>query len=339
MTAGNKIYGLRTALNLTQEKLGELVGTSRQTISKWELDLAFPEPAKLITLCRTLGISTDELLSCFEEENPVSGGYGVYRDDNHEVVITSRYALEYYSDGRRLGACLYAGDEKRKSLLAVCEYDSENKSTSYAYKTNNGKNVYEGDTLCNRLGALFDSSRAGRMKLIEPIYIGNSEIPLPYVGEKSVSQCLSAWRNRSILHSDSDSLDFTLCTNKLEYVFSIVRSENNIYCGASNNQVFDMGLIGGRQYFRLRAYKDNSAPFCAFSCDFGYMPALLKLTECVTDTSDAVRCNITGGRNLGSSNFVYFIKRFCRDEIVLAGCGGDEYYYHRDEPYSERIMS
>ena len=43
MTLGSKLAQERKLKNLTQEQLAELLGVSRQAISKWESDLAFPE--------------------------------------------------------------------------------------------------------------------------------------------------------------------------------------------------------------------------------------------------------------------------------------------------------
>ena len=43
MTLGNKLAKLRKENNYTQEQLAELLGVSRQAISKWESDAAYPE--------------------------------------------------------------------------------------------------------------------------------------------------------------------------------------------------------------------------------------------------------------------------------------------------------
>lgn len=62
MTTGEIIQRERTRLGLSQEKLAEQVGVSRQAVSKWELGDAVPDTDKLIPLARTLGISVDTLL-------------------------------------------------------------------------------------------------------------------------------------------------------------------------------------------------------------------------------------------------------------------------------------
>ena len=62
MTTGEKISKLRRDNNYTQEQLAELLGVSRQAISKWESSLAYPETDKLIRLGELFDCSLDYLL-------------------------------------------------------------------------------------------------------------------------------------------------------------------------------------------------------------------------------------------------------------------------------------
>ena len=68
MTLGMTIQKERTRLGLSQEKLAEQVGVSRQAVSKWELDDAVPDTDKLVPLARALGLSVDALLGNLPEE-------------------------------------------------------------------------------------------------------------------------------------------------------------------------------------------------------------------------------------------------------------------------------
>lgn len=62
MTTGEKIASLRKKNNLTQEQLAEILNVTRQSVSRWEMDVAFPETEKLIKLSKLLGCSIDYLL-------------------------------------------------------------------------------------------------------------------------------------------------------------------------------------------------------------------------------------------------------------------------------------
>lgn len=62
MTLGEKIAKRRRVMNYTQEQLAEILGVSRQSISKWESNLAYPETEKLLKMGRLFGCSMDYLL-------------------------------------------------------------------------------------------------------------------------------------------------------------------------------------------------------------------------------------------------------------------------------------
>lgn len=62
MNIGKKIFGFRKKKGLSQEKLGEKINVTRQTISNWELGETQPNPEQLKLLSRELNVSIDELL-------------------------------------------------------------------------------------------------------------------------------------------------------------------------------------------------------------------------------------------------------------------------------------
>ena len=62
MTTGEKIAKERKEQHYTQEQLAELLGVTRQSISKWESDVAFPEMEKLVKMSTLFSCSMDYLL-------------------------------------------------------------------------------------------------------------------------------------------------------------------------------------------------------------------------------------------------------------------------------------
>ncbi|MEE0858936.1 MAG: helix-turn-helix transcriptional regulator [Acutalibacteraceae bacterium] len=62
MTLGEKLSKLRKEYNYTQEQLADILGVSRQSISKWESDIAYPETEKLIELGKIFECFMDYLL-------------------------------------------------------------------------------------------------------------------------------------------------------------------------------------------------------------------------------------------------------------------------------------
>lgn len=63
MTIGEKIAKQRKELNYTQEQLADILGVSRQSISKWEANIAYPETDKLIKMGKMFDCSMDYLLN------------------------------------------------------------------------------------------------------------------------------------------------------------------------------------------------------------------------------------------------------------------------------------
>lgn len=63
MTTGEKLAACRREKNWTQEQLAERLQVSRQSVSRWEMDAAFPETEKLIRLSMLFGCSIDYLLT------------------------------------------------------------------------------------------------------------------------------------------------------------------------------------------------------------------------------------------------------------------------------------
>ncbi len=58
----NLLFLRRMHGSMTQEELAEKMGVSRQTVSKWELDAAWPEMEKAMELCRFFSCTMDQLL-------------------------------------------------------------------------------------------------------------------------------------------------------------------------------------------------------------------------------------------------------------------------------------
>ncbi|PJM75753.1 helix-turn-helix transcriptional regulator [Bifidobacterium simiarum] len=62
MTFRTNLQYLRSRRNMTQEQLAMLLGVSRQAISKWESEKAYPEMDKLLTICDLFGCTLDDLV-------------------------------------------------------------------------------------------------------------------------------------------------------------------------------------------------------------------------------------------------------------------------------------
>ena len=68
MKTGDKIAKLRKQNNLTQDQLASLLKVSRQSVSKWESNITYPETDKIIRISQIFDCSIDYLLNDKIEE-------------------------------------------------------------------------------------------------------------------------------------------------------------------------------------------------------------------------------------------------------------------------------
>lgn len=60
---GKNIYKLRKKNGISQEQLAESLGVSRQTIYKWETNLAIPRSDKLVDMVDIFKVSYNDLFN------------------------------------------------------------------------------------------------------------------------------------------------------------------------------------------------------------------------------------------------------------------------------------
>lgn len=70
MTLGNRLYEMRKAKGLSQENVADILGVTRQTVSKWETDQTTPDFDKILPICQLYNITTERLLTGEKAENP-----------------------------------------------------------------------------------------------------------------------------------------------------------------------------------------------------------------------------------------------------------------------------
>ncbi len=70
MTTGQKILQCRKRKGLTQSQLAEMLGVTRQTVSRWESDSVFPETGNLVEMGRIFNVTVDYLLN-YENDGEV----------------------------------------------------------------------------------------------------------------------------------------------------------------------------------------------------------------------------------------------------------------------------
>ena len=330
MTLGERIQEIRLKNRLSQEEFGTLLGTTRQSVSKWERDAAFPELEKIVRMAELFSVTTDYILRDGVDTFVPSGEFRcrVLRSASNEIVLTERFALHFSENGTKFGCRLYTGSRTTKLCTAAVEYDAATDTTSAAGIYENGESWHcgESDALRTAIGADFSAVKLNGMRETESFAVVPADSSVPKVSETGIASALKRWRMGAEYTCRGSQCRLHLCTPFTEYIFSVRPESADIYIGASWNQPFELGLFGGRQYFRIRDCMPRKS-FCSFFCDLTQR----RRSETIpTDNAILGQCVST------PQGLMWCVKRYTDDEIVLQGCGDDEYVFRRDSEMCER---
>ena len=90
MTFAEKLKSIRKQAGMSQEKLAEKIGVSRQAITKWETDIGIPDVENIMAISALFNISIDELLS---NEKGVKKQMDYLYESVTEMILTARNAM------------------------------------------------------------------------------------------------------------------------------------------------------------------------------------------------------------------------------------------------------
>ncbi len=132
MSFRDNLQHLRATRNMTQEQLAMLLGVSRQSVSKWEAERAYPEMDKLLKLCDLFGCTLDELVLGDLTDRPTDA---VSRMPVHAVsqdVTGYDQAMRSFAWKFPLGVVAIIVGFSLAVLLSGPEFSSGDPSQSYA---------------------------------------------------------------------------------------------------------------------------------------------------------------------------------------------------------------
>lgn len=132
MDIGNKIKLLRQKVGATQEQLGDKLGVSAQSISKWETGVTMPDITLLPLLSSELGVTIDELFDLTTDqklqriENRLDIEENLSDDAFHEYENILKIQLEESEDRRILSLLARLYHHRAESYLSkVSKYARE----------------------------------------------------------------------------------------------------------------------------------------------------------------------------------------------------------------------
>lgn len=132
MTLGQRLYEMRRSKGLSQEQVADVLGVTRQTVSKWETDQTTPDFDKILPLCELYNITTDELLKG-ESRQDNAQEYSTHNTDYNNSTNTNTYYYDqnqyetYQTDTAPTAEekALYENGRKKSALLmaaSICLY-------------------------------------------------------------------------------------------------------------------------------------------------------------------------------------------------------------------------
>ena len=125
MSFGENLQTIRKKNQLSQEGLAEMLGVSRQAVSKWELGEGYPEVEKLMLLSKKLNISLDSLLggentTADPGEGKAPAGIRIVSPHEGVIIHASKVTRSQQFKGGKNSPkfALYASEGKDLSLHA-----------------------------------------------------------------------------------------------------------------------------------------------------------------------------------------------------------------------------
>ena len=120
MSFGENLKNVRKQRGVTQEELSEILGVSRQAISKWESDSGYPETEKLLVISKTLNISIDYLLNdvtVMKEKEKTEEKSVVYAPTGKIAITTYDNKNVVFCKSVKTSPILWPGKDEPKYIL------------------------------------------------------------------------------------------------------------------------------------------------------------------------------------------------------------------------------
>lgn len=109
-TIGKRISRLRKKAGVSQENLGFEIGVSRQTVSKWELDMVTPTAENINRLCDFFNVSADYFFNGEDDTQiyPLALVQAEHAEETAITIVSTEFAVN-------TGVCIIDVPEEFKS--------------------------------------------------------------------------------------------------------------------------------------------------------------------------------------------------------------------------------
>ncbi|MBD5136615.1 MAG: helix-turn-helix transcriptional regulator [Lachnospiraceae bacterium] len=249
MTFGEKLKTIRRHANMSQEKLAEKIGVSRQAITKWETDRGIPDIENIIAISKLFDISVDELIS--EQKSTNNQTDYLYESvTEYDIDHAKRYDMKLGGANK----IMVSGYDGEKIRIRLASNTLSTIQSDFKLKIDDIKNCIDLDM--NRLNQMTEASAKESLF----IYV---QLPQKYITRIELDAHAKSIELRS-LNSDSIELDIKSSEIILEDVVGTVEIncnlDMNIVCNTLDgaveiNQLNSTSRIQVPQGIRFKAVR------------------------------------------------------------------------------------
>lgn len=226
MEFAEKLKSIRKQAGMSQEKLAEKLGVSRQAVTKWETDAGIPDIGNLRAISDLFHISIDELLGKDKEER-VPSQYLYESVTEYDIDGPKRYDMKF-GGAKQLVVSGYDGEKIRVRLGSDTLPTIQN---DFKVKIDDIKRRIDVDI--NRKNGVTEAAAKENLSVFV-------QIPSPYVGKIELAVNAETVQLCS-LECESIELDIKTKNVRLEDVAGTVEincnMDMNINCNSLNGEI------------------------------------------------------------------------------------------------------
>lgn len=226
MEFAEKLKSIRRKAGMSQEKLAEKLGVSRQAVTKWETDGGIPDISNIRAISDLFHISIDELLGT-EKEEKKPAAYLYESITEYDIDEPKRYDMKF-GGAKQLVFSGYNGEKIRIRLVSDTMPALQ---SDFKVKIDDIKGRIDIDV--NRKNGVTEAAA----KEAVSVFV---QIPSPYIGKIELAVNAETVQLSS-LECDSIELDIKTKNVRLEDVAGTVEIncnlDMNIVCNSLNGEI------------------------------------------------------------------------------------------------------
>lgn len=226
MTFAEKLKSIRKQAGMSQEKLAEKLGVSRQAVTKWETDTGTPDIENILAISAAFDISVDELLGN-EKAGRKQEDYLFESITEYDIDEPKRYDMKF-GGAKNVVLSGYTGEKIRVRLASNTLPTLQN---DFKVKIDDIKRRIDVDI--NRKNGVTEAVAKDAVAVFV-------QIPSPYIGKVELAVNAETVEVRS-LECDSIELDIKSRNVRLENVAGTVEIncnlDMNVVCNSLNGEI------------------------------------------------------------------------------------------------------